>query len=180
MEDVGTWSPHFLAFILEGVGNIVFCLEVQDLDGYKTLPLDSFSSTLADAAQLKFNVEWLSAQINFLKALMGNWPTSKRLLTLIHQHQEAFKAHGLAEKKAESALEDRDSTITRTRNLILQMQQELASREFSRPALQGKVQDIRDQKYSFVKEVELAMKDLGFEGNALAILSTTGLFEKLL
>ena len=142
MEDVGTWSPHFLAFILEGVSNIVFCLEVQDLDGYKTLPLDSFSSTLADAAQLKFNVEWLSAQINFLKALMGNWPTSKRLLTLIHQHQEAFKAHGLAEKEAESALEDRDSTITRTRNLILQMQQELASR----PALQAKVQDIMDKK----------------------------------
>ena len=142
MEDVGTWSPHFLAFILEGVGNIVFCLEVQDLDGYKTLPLDSFSSTLADDAQLKFNVEWLSAQINFLKALMGNWLTSKRLLTLIHQHQEAFKAHGFEEKEAESALEDRDSTITRTRNLILQMQQELASR----PALQAKVQDIMDKK----------------------------------
>jgi hypothetical protein len=97
---------------------------------------------LADAAQLKFNVEWLLAQINFLKALKGNWPTSKRLLTLIHQHQEAFKAHGLAEKEAESALEARDSTITRTRNLIHQMQQELASR----PALQAKVQDIRDKK----------------------------------
>jgi DNA repair exonuclease SbcCD ATPase subunit len=180
MKDVGTMSPLFLAFILEGVGDIVFRLEAQDLDDCRTLPLDSFSSTLVDAVKLKFNVEWLSAKINFLKALKGNWPATKRLLTLIHQHQKAFKAHRLAEKEAESTLEDLDGAITRTRNLILQMQQELASRESSRPALQGKVQDIKDQKYSFVKEVELAMKDLGIEGNALAMLSTTGLFEKLL
>ena len=92
--------PTFSGFILEGVGDILFRLEAQDLDGCRTLPLDSFSLTLADATKLKFNIEWLSAQINFLKALKGNWPTSKRLLSLIHQHQEAFKAHGLAKKEA--------------------------------------------------------------------------------
>jgi hypothetical protein len=72
MKDVGTWSPRFLAFILEGVGDVISRLESQDLDEYMTLSLDSFSLTLADVTKLNFNIGWLSTQVYFLKALKGN------------------------------------------------------------------------------------------------------------
>ena len=72
MKDVGTWSPCFLAFILEGVGDVISRLESQDLDDYMTLPLDSFSLTLANVTKLNFNIGRLSTQVYFLKALKGN------------------------------------------------------------------------------------------------------------
>jgi hypothetical protein len=91
-----------------------------------------------------------------------------------------FQGSWVGGEVSKSALKDFEGVITHTQDLISQLQQELAINESNKPALEAKVLDIKNQKYSLVKEVKLAMKDLGVEGEALVMLSTTGLFEKSL